>query len=137
MRPTTLWRVTMHAAWGWWYDSCLGLFALRFQYVPGVQLHWRDGWGGGGNTAVLFTSGKAVIGAYIGRAGVGSAYGAAGSLIALLVWVYYSALIVFFGAECTQARTTRQRAVQPELYAEPGVAPQTKRDAAAEPTPGP
>jgi membrane protein len=114
-----------------------GLFALLFKYVPDVQLHWRDVWVGGGITAALFTIGKAVIGAYIGRAGVGSAYGAAGSLIALLVWVYYSALIVFFGAEFTQAWTTHRRAVQPELYAEPGVAPQTKRDAATELTPGP
>jgi uncharacterized BrkB/YihY/UPF0761 family membrane protein len=55
----------------------------------------------------------------------------------LLVWVYYSALIFFFGAEFTQAWTTRQRAVQPAPYAAPGVAPQTKRDAAAENTPGP
>ena len=78
---------------------------------------------GRGITAIPFTIGKAVIGAYIGRSGVGSAYGAAGSLIALLVWVYYSALIVFFGAEFRQAWTTRQRAVQPGLYSEPGVAP--------------
>ena len=119
------------------FPVLMGLFALLFKYVPDVQLHWRDVWIGGGITAVLFTMGKAVIGAYIGRAGVGSAYGAAGSLIALLVWVYYSALIVFFGAEFTQAWTTRQRAVQPELYAEPGVAPQTKHDAAVESAPGP
>jgi membrane protein len=119
------------------FPVLMGLFALLFKYVPDVQLHWRDVWVGGGITAVLFTIGKAVIGAYIGRAGVGSAYGAAGSLIALLVWVYYSALIVFFGAEFTQAWTTRQRAVQPDLYAETGVAPQTKRDAAAESAPGP
>jgi membrane protein len=115
----------------------MGLFALLFKYVPDVQLRWRDVWLGGVITAVLFTIGKAAIGAYIGRAGVGSAYGAAGSLIALLVWVYYSALIVFFGAEFTQAWTTRQRAVRPEPYAEPGVAPQTKHEAAADPPAGP
>ena len=86
---------------------------------------------------MLFTIGKAVIGYYIGQASVGSAYGAAGSLVALLVWVYYSALIFFFGAEFTQAWTTRQRAVRPAPYAAPGVAPQTKHDAAVEPTPGP
>jgi membrane protein len=114
-----------------------GLFALLFKYVPDVQLRWRDVWLGGAVTAVLFTIGKAVIGYYIGQASVGSAYGAAGSLVALLVWVYYSALIFFFGAEFTQAWTTRQRAVQPAAYAEPGVAPQTKRDAAAEHTLGP
>jgi membrane protein len=113
-----------------------GLFALLFKYVPDVQLRWRDVWLGGGVTAVLFTIGKAVIGYYIGHASVGSAYGAAGSLIALLVWVYYSALIFFFGAEFTQAWTTRQCSIQPAPYAEPGVAPQTK-SAAAEHTPGP
>ena len=115
----------------------MGLFALLFKYVPDVQLRWRDVWLGGAVTAVLFTIGKVVIGYYIGQASVGSAYGAAGSLVALLVWVYYSALIFFFGAEFTQAWTTRQRAVQPAPYAEPGVAPQTKHDAAAEHTPGP
>jgi membrane protein len=92
-----------------------GLFALLFKYVPDVQLRWRDVWLGAGVTAVLFTIGKAVIGYYIGQASVGSAYGAAGSLVALLVWVYYSALIFFFGAEFTQAWTTRQHAVQPAL----------------------
>ena len=109
-----------------------GLFALLFKYVPDVQLHWRDVWVGGGVTAGLFTIGKTAIGYYIGHASVGSAYGAAGSLIALLIWVYYSALIFFFGAEFTHAWTTRQRAVRPEPYAESGVAPQTKSDAAAE-----
>jgi membrane protein len=97
-----------------------------------VQLRWRDVWLGGGVTAVLFTAGKTAIGYYIGHASVGSAYGAAGSLVALLVWVYYSTLICFFGAEFTHAWTTRQRAVEPEPYAAPGVAPQTKSDAAAE-----
>jgi membrane protein len=114
-----------------------GLFALLFKYVPDVQLRWRDVWWGAGVTAMLFTIGKAVIGYYIGRASVGSAYGAAGSLVALLVWVYYSALIFLFGAEFTQAWTTRQRAVHPAPYAQPGVAPQTKRDAADEHTSGP
>jgi membrane protein len=110
----------------------MGLFALLFKYVPDVQLHWRDVWVGGGVTAVLFTIGKAAIGYYLGHTSVGSAYGAAGSLIALLVWVYYSALIVFFGAEFTHAWTTRQRVVQPAPYAAPGVTPQTKIDAAVE-----
>jgi membrane protein len=114
-----------------------GLFALLFKYVPDVQLRWRDVWLGVGVTAVLFTLGKTVIGYYIGQASVGSAYGAAESLVALLVWVYYSALIFFFGAEFMQAWTTRQHAVHPAPYAEPGVAPQTKHDAATEHTPGP
>ena len=110
------------------------MFALFFKYVPDAEIRWRDVWLGGFVTAVLFTLGKTAIGYYLGQASVGSAYGAAGSLVALLVWVYYSALIFFFGAEFTQAWTTRQRAVQPAPYAEPGVTPQTKHDAAAEHT---
>jgi membrane protein len=108
------------------------LFALLFRYVPDAEIHWRDVWLGGLVSAVLFTAGKVGIGYYIGRASVGSAYGAAGSLIAMLVWVYYSSLIVFFGAEFTHVWATRQRAVEPMPYAEPGAAPQTKSAAAAE-----
>ena len=108
------------------------LFALLFRYVPDAEIHWRDVWLGGLVSAVLFTLGKVGIGYYIGRASIGSAYGAAGSLIALLVWVYYSSLIVFFGAEFTHAWATRQRAVEPMPHAEPGAAPQTKSEVAAE-----
>jgi len=108
------------------------LFALLFKYVPDAQIRWRDVWLGGCVSAVLFTLGKVAIGYYIGRASIGSAYGAAGSLIALLVWVYYSALIVFFGAEFTHAWATRQSAVEPKPHAELGVAPQTKSEAAVE-----
>jgi len=108
------------------------LFALLFRYVPDAEIRWRDVWLGGFVSAVLFTVGKVGIGYYIGRASIGSAYGAAGSLIALLVWVYYSSLIVFFGAEFTHAWATRQRTVEPMPYAEPGAAPQTKGAVAAE-----
>jgi membrane protein len=108
------------------------LFALLFRYVPDAEIHWRDVWLGGFVSAMLFTVGKVGLGYYIGRASIGSAYGAAGSLIALLVWVYYSSLIVFFGAEFTHAWATRQRTVEPMPYAEPGAAPQTKSAAAAE-----
>src|SRR5512132_846542 len=83
------------------------VFALLFKYVPDAEIGWRDVWLGGLITAVLFTLGKTAIGFYLGQASVGSAYGAAGSLIALLVWVYYSALIMFFGAEFTHAWTIR------------------------------
>ena len=82
-------------------------FALLFEYVPDAEVRWRDVWLGGIVTAVLFTLGKTAIGYYLGQASVGSAYGAAGSMVVLLVWVYYSALIVFFGAEFTQARLER------------------------------
>jgi membrane protein len=85
---------------------------------------------------VLFTLGKTAIGYYLGQASVGSAYGAARSLVVLLVWVYYSALIMFFGAEFTHAWATRQGAVSPQPHAMSGAAPQTKGEAAAERTPG-
>ena len=81
---------------------------------------------------MLFTVGTVGIGYYIGRASIGSAYSAAGALIALLVWVYYSSLIVFFGAEFTHAWATRWRTVGPKPYADPGAAPQKKSEAAAE-----
>src|SRR5919108_5213567 len=112
------------------------MFALLFKSVPDAEVRWHDVWLGGVITAVLFTLGKTAISYYIGQAGVGSAYGAAGSLVVLLVWVYYSALIFMFGAEFTQAWATRQGAVAPKPHAVPGAAPQTKSDAAAERTPG-
>jgi membrane protein len=111
-------------------------FALLFTYVPDAEIRWRDVWLGGLVTAVLFTVGKTAIGYYLGQAGVGSAYGAAGSMVVLLVWVYYSALIVFFGAEFTQAWATQHGGVGPQPHAVAGAAPQTKGEAAAERTPG-
>jgi membrane protein len=108
------------------------MFALFFKYVPDAEIRWRDVWLGGFVTAVLFTLGKTAIGYYLGQASVGSAYGAAGSMVVLLVWVYYSALIVFFGAEFTQAWATRHGGVAPQPHAVAGAAPQTKSEAAAE-----
>ncbi|MBV9346092.1 MAG: YihY/virulence factor BrkB family protein [Gammaproteobacteria bacterium] len=84
------------------------LFALIFKYVPDAPVRWRDVWLGAVVTALLFTIGKALIGLYLGRAAVGSAYGAAGSLIVVIVWVYYSAMIFFFGAEFTHVRARGQ-----------------------------
>jgi membrane protein len=107
-------------------------FALLFTYVPDAEVRWRDVWLGGVVTAILFTLGKTAIGYYLGQASVGSAYGAAGSMVVLLVWVYYSALIVFFGAEFTQAWATRHGGVAPQPHAVSGAAPQTKGEAAAE-----
>ena len=111
------------------------MFALLFTYVPDAEIRWRDVWLGGLITAALFTLGKTAIGYYLGQASVGSAYGAAGSLVVLLVWVYYSALIMFFGAEFTHAWATRQDAVSPQPHAVAGAAPQTKGEATAERTP--
>lgn len=78
------------------------LFALIFKIIPDVEVRWRDVWVGAVITALLFTIGKWAIGFYLGRAAPGSAYGAAGSLIVVLLWVYYSAQILFLGAEFTQ-----------------------------------
>lgn len=87
------------------------LFALIFKYVPEASIKWQDVWEGAIATALLFTIGKSLIGLYLGKAAVGSAYGAAGSLIVVIVWVYYSAMIFFFGAEFAHVRASdRQRA---------------------------
>jgi membrane protein len=77
------------------------LFALILKYVPETKIAWKVVWIGATVTALLFTSGKFLIGLYLGKAAVGSAYGAAGSLIVVIVWVYYSAMIFLFGAEFT------------------------------------
>jgi membrane protein len=108
------------------------VFVLLYKYVPDAEIGWRDVWLGGLITAILFTLGKTAIGFYLGQASVGSAYGAAGSLVVLLVWVYYSALIMLFGAEFTHAWATRHGEVTPQPHAIPGAAPQTKSEAATE-----
>ena len=100
------------------------LFALMFRYLPDVRIQWRDVWLGAFATAVLFALGKLAVGFYLGRSSVGSAYGAAGSLVVLLVWTYYSALIFFFGAEWTQVwARAHGRGIQPNRYADPLEAP--------------
>ena len=91
------------------------LIGLILRYVPDVRLRWRDVWQGALATALLFTVGKALLGLYLGKAAVGSAYGAAGSLIVVILWVYYFAMIFYFGAEFTRVRAPRAaaRACQP------------------------
>ena len=79
------------------------LFAMIFKILPAVVLTWRDVGMGATMTALLFTAGKFVIGYYIGKSGVASAYGAAASIITILLWIYYSSLILLFGAEFTKA----------------------------------
>ncbi|MHC2990841.1 ribonuclease BN, partial [Pontibacter sp. HJ8] len=78
------------------------LFALIFKYLPDAFIRWKDVWMGAFFTAFLFTVGKFLISWYISTSDPGSAYGAAGSMILILVWIYYSSLIVLFGAELTQ-----------------------------------
>lgn len=79
------------------------IFTVMHHTLPDVRMGWKDSLLGGAVTAVLFAIGKEVLGWYLGSRGVASAYGAAGSLFVLLVWVYYSSLIFFVGAELTQA----------------------------------
>lgn len=78
------------------------LFAMTFKILPDARIEWSDVWVGAAITAVLFSFGKQLIGLYLGQSAPSSAYGAAGSLIVLLVWIYYSTQIFFFGAEFTQ-----------------------------------
>jgi membrane protein len=77
------------------------LFALIYKIVPSVHIQWRDVWVGAAVTSMLFAIGKVLIGLYLGRSGVSSGFGAAGSLVLLMVWVYYSAQIFLIGAEFT------------------------------------
>ena len=94
------------------------LFAMIFKLLPDVKVAWREVWLGAFATAALFTGGKFLIGLYLGRASVGSAYGAAGSVVVLMVWVYYAALIVFLGAELTHVHSERTRGrVRPKRFA--------------------
>lgn len=79
------------------------LFALVFKIMPDVQNRWRDVWRGAFATAILFTIGRFGIALYLSHSNVASIYGGAGSLVALLIWVYYSCAILFFGAEYTRA----------------------------------
>ena len=83
------------------------LFATIFKFLPDAKIAWHDVWIGAFLTALLFTIGKFALGIYLGKSGVASSYGAAGSLIVLLLWVYYSSQILFFGAEFTQVYANR------------------------------
>jgi membrane protein len=83
------------------------LFAMIYKFLPDVVISWKDVWIGAAVTALLFSAGKYLIGIYLGRTAATSAFGAAGSLVVLLFWVYYSALISFLGAEFTQVYARR------------------------------
>jgi hypothetical protein len=83
------------------------LFAAIYKVLPDVDIAWSDVWIGGAVTALLFSIGKLLIGLYLGYASVGSTFGAAGSLMVFLLWVYYSAQILLFGAEFTQVYARR------------------------------
>lgn len=95
------------------------LFALIFKVLPDVVLSWSDVWFGSLLTAFLFTIGKILIGLYLGKSGVTSAFGAAGSLVAFLIWIYYATQILLFGAELIKVRVLKNKKdVQPKGMAE-------------------
>lgn len=113
------------------------VFAAIYRFLPDTTVAWRNVWLGAAFTALLFVIGKVALGIYLGSAGVGSAFGAAGSLVLLLVWIYYSAQIFLFGAEFTQVysnkygprRVPAEHAAQPEAgrdIAEQGGPPEEK-----------
>jgi membrane protein len=98
------------------------LFGAIFKFLPDVEVAWRDVWVGAATTSLLFSVGKFLIGFYLGRSSTMSVYGAAGSLVLLLLWVYYSAQILFFGAELTQVYANRRGA---RVVAAPNAEPVT------------
>jgi len=106
--PPTLWELLNFVAS---MTVITGMFALIFRFVPDARLPWRSILLGAAFTAVLFTAGKTAIGIYLGKVGVSSAFGAAGSLVVLVVWIYYSAQIFYFGAILTRVYAIRH---QPE-----------------------
>lgn len=111
-------RYGAHVPWpmAWEALNALGslcvitlLIAMVYRFLPDQRIPWRDVWLGALVTAVLFTVGKTAIGAYLGRASFGSSYGAAGSIVVLVVWVYYASLIFFVGAEITHVHASMRR----------------------------
>ncbi len=101
------------------FGVLIGLFALIFKMVPDARTRWGDVWLGSAITAALFTAGKVLIGLYLGKSGVSGKYGAAGSLVVFLIWIYYSAQILFLGAEFTRLwAEVRGHGVAPQRDAE-------------------
>jgi membrane protein len=84
------------------------LFALMFELLPECRIAWRDVWLGAAVSALLFVVGQFLLGWYLGRAGVSSGYGSFGGLVVFLIWVYYSAQIMLFGAEFTRVVADRR-----------------------------
>lgn len=110
-----------------------GLFALIYKYLPDARVDWNDVLIGAFITALLFTIGKFLIGLYLGNSSFSSTYGAAGSLIVILAWVYYSAQILFFGAEFTQVYARRYGSrIEPDEHATRTLSPMEQADQATE-----
>lgn len=95
------------------------LFAMIYKMLPDVSIEWSDVWMGAGMTSLLFAIGKFLIGLYLGKSDVGLAYGAAGSLIVILLWVYYASQIFLFGAEFTAVYAASHGSLQPVEHARP------------------
>jgi membrane protein len=96
------------------------LFAMMFKFLPDVKIRWSDVWAGAVLTSFLFTIGKFGLGLYLGRASTTSSYGAAGSVVLILLWVYYASIIIFLGAEFTQVYAkARGHETEPKKYAVP------------------
>lgn len=98
----TLWRYINHVSS---FFVFVLLFAIVFRYLPDIRMRWRDVFGGTLVTAVLFEIGKRGVSFYLGTSSIGSVYGAMGSLVVMLIWIYYSSVIFFFGVELTHAYT--------------------------------
>lgn len=120
---TALAATSQRLAGGWitqvlaflgFYAVTLLIFAAIYRFLPDVRIAWRDVWVGAAITALLFSIGRLLIGLYLGFSSAGSAFGAAGSLVVVLLWIFYSAQIFFFGAEFTQvfARSRGSRAFE-------------------------
>jgi membrane protein len=103
------------------------LFAMIFKFLPEIKIAWKDVWLGATVTSALFSLGKFLIGLYLGRSEVGNTFGAAGSLAILLIWIYYSAQILFFGAEFTQVYANRYGS---RIVPDPDVVKLTERERA-------
>jgi membrane protein len=119
------------------------LFAALYKFIPDVEISWRDVWIGALVTSVLFSIGRFALGLYLGNSSTTSVYGAAGSLVVVLLWVFYSAQILFFGAEFTQVYANRFGSqIVPSKNAvavgkwDPGAAARQAVDTEARPTPG-
>ena len=93
------------------------IFAVVFKVLPDARIRWRDVWSGAIITALLFTLGKYLIGLYIGYSGVGDTYGAAGAVVIILVWVYYSTVILIYGAHFTHVHTREHGGAKPSSFA--------------------
>ena len=107
------------------------LFAMLFKWLPSVSMRWADVWSGAATTAVLFNLGRLAIGFYLGQGMTSSAYAAAGSILALLLWLYYSAQIFLFGAEITYARACCSGSHSPTAVPRPAGATRWRRHRAA------